>query len=101
MADTKKQEELKRKVRRIFSNRTHKFVGFKQFTIEVEESQQKYRTIVAPYEPTIIEIEKLINHQVQEAITKIKSEAKDIGFGNGVMVSLSAIEAIEKEYRNE
>lgn len=43
----------------------------------------------------------LINQQVVQALERAKSEAKDIGFGNGGMVSVWQLDNLIKEYKGE
>lgn len=62
-------QELEKKVRRVFANRTHKLPAGKT-TVITEKGQEKYRTIIAPYEPTVDKLTDLFT----QALTSLKAE---------------------------
>lgn len=89
-------EELKRSIRRIFNNRLTTQINFK---VIVPKSQQHYRTIVAPYNPTAEKIEKLINQQINKVLDEVKEKAlSQAGFGS--YVPLMQIEEIQERYKS-
>lgn len=47
------------------------------------------------------QIMKAVNQQVIQALERAKGEAKDIGFGNGEMVSVWQLDNLIKEYKGE
>lgn len=51
------------KIRKIFAGRTHKLSG--KVKLEIEKGQEKHRTIIAPYEPTVEKLQALITEQVR------------------------------------
>lgn len=57
------QEQLEAKVRKLFRGRTHKAP---KIEVEVVPALRKYKTIIAPYEPTVEAITALIQEAVNE-----------------------------------
>lgn len=68
------RNELRRKVRRLFAGRTHKHETIKVF---VPKELQKYRTVIAPYEPTVEAILELVDAHMDKLQQTIEAGADE------------------------
>lgn len=76
-------EELRRKVRRIFTGRTHKFPD-KKVVIEQTPETRNQKFILTPYEPTVEKIVALAEAYTASAVEQAEAITYDIAFKDGI-----------------
>jgi hypothetical protein len=64
-------KELQKKIRRLFVNRTHRGI---KITVHVDKEAQKYRTLIAPYEPTVEKLAVFMEKDRAEQVRKMFPE---------------------------
>jgi len=69
--DIQSDAKLKKKIRQVFNYRIHR-TDEKITVITKDPEVRKYKTIIAPYEPTLEKIEKLIQADRQNLLQQVR-----------------------------
>ncbi len=102
------EDELRTKIRRVFTTRTHKFPDKKVEIIQEPEVRNK-KFIIAPYDKTIDKIERMVNAYTTNKIIEARidqmlseAEAHRLGGGKGLPYNFQPrMNKLQKELKGQ
>lgn len=66
--------DIDKKIRRVFNYRTHKTIP--KLTVHSNKEVMRYKTIIAPYEPTVEKLSKLFKAETEKLILECIPEKR-------------------------